>query len=102
MSTVVLERETKNYWNLIKDAGNEVKLALITLLSSSMSKDSDAIIFESKPVKAKRLHAMTDEMMAEEIKGEPIPLCGDENEIAVDDIVAANSGRLKDGMEKWL
>jgi len=102
MSTVVLERETKNYWDLIKDAGNEVKLALIALLSSSMTKDSDGMTYESKPVKAKRLHAMTDDMMAEEIQGDPIPLRGDEDEIAVDDIVTANSGRIKDGMEKWL
>ena len=102
MSTIVLDREAENYWNLIKDAGNEVKLVLITLLRSSVSKDSDTITYESKPVKARRLHAMTDEMMAEEIQGEPIPLSGDENEISVDDVVKANSGRIKSGMEKWL
>ena len=28
MTAITLERETNNYWNLIKDAGNEVKLAL--------------------------------------------------------------------------
>ena len=36
MATVVLERETNNYWNLIKDAGNEVKLALIKRLSDAV------------------------------------------------------------------
>ena len=36
MTAVVLERETNNYWNLIKDAGNEVKLALIKRLSDAL------------------------------------------------------------------
>ncbi|MBQ8714695.1 MAG: hypothetical protein IJ552_05725 [Prevotella sp.] len=36
MTAVVLERETDNYWNLIKDAGNEVKLALIKKLSDAV------------------------------------------------------------------
>ncbi len=29
MTAIALKRETESYWNLIKDAGNEVKLALI-------------------------------------------------------------------------
>lgn len=36
MTTVILERETNSYWNLIKDAGNEVKLALIKKLSEAV------------------------------------------------------------------
>lgn len=36
MTAIVLERETNNYWNLIKDAGNEVKLALIKRLSEAV------------------------------------------------------------------
>ena len=36
MATVVLERETNSYWDLIKDAGNEVKLALIKRLSDAV------------------------------------------------------------------
>ena len=36
MTAVVLERETDSYWNLIKDAGNEVKLALIKKLSDAV------------------------------------------------------------------
>ena len=37
MTAITLERETNNYWNLIKDAGNEVKLALIKRLSDALS-----------------------------------------------------------------
>jgi len=36
MATIVLERETNDYWNLIKDASNEVKLALIKRLSDAV------------------------------------------------------------------
>ena len=36
MTAVVLERETNNYWNLIKDVSAEIKLALISRLSSSL------------------------------------------------------------------
>lgn len=36
MTAMVLKRETDNYWNLIKDAGNEVKLALIKRLSDAV------------------------------------------------------------------
>jgi hypothetical protein len=38
MATITLERETSNYWNLIKDAGNDVKLALIHRLSEALLK----------------------------------------------------------------
>ena len=34
MTTITLKRETDTYWNLIKDAGNEVKLALIKKLAT--------------------------------------------------------------------
>ena len=36
MATLTLERETQNYWSLLKDASDQVKLALISLLSSSL------------------------------------------------------------------
>lgn len=36
MATIVIDRETNDYWNLIKDAGNEVKLALIKKLSDAV------------------------------------------------------------------
>ena len=37
MTAIALERETNNYWNLIKDPGNEVKLALIKRLSDAIA-----------------------------------------------------------------
>lgn len=49
MTAIALKRETDTYWNLIKDAGNEVKLALI-------KKQSDALqpaVAEKKPRKKK-------------------------------------------------
>ncbi len=36
MASIIIDRETNNYWNLIKDAGNEVKLALIKRLSDAV------------------------------------------------------------------
>ncbi|MBQ9645105.1 MAG: hypothetical protein IJV24_01945 [Prevotella sp.] len=36
MTAMLLERETNNYWELIKDASNEVKLALIKRLSEAL------------------------------------------------------------------
>ena len=36
MVTIALERETDGYWNLIKGAGNDVKLALIKRLSDAV------------------------------------------------------------------
>lgn len=36
MTARVLERETNNYWDLIKDAGSEVKLELIKRLSDDL------------------------------------------------------------------
>ena len=39
---MVLEQQTKSYWQLLSGASDEVKLALISLLSSSlMTKDSE-------------------------------------------------------------
>jgi hypothetical protein len=36
MTAITLKQETESYWNLIKDAGNEVKLALIKKLSDAV------------------------------------------------------------------
>lgn len=36
MTTIALKRETESYWELIKDSGNEVKLALIKKLSDAL------------------------------------------------------------------
>ena len=52
MTALALERETQNYWALLKDASDQVKLALISLLSSSLVKKTEEITVvdkESKP-----------------------------------------------------
>jgi len=36
MTAILLERETNNYWELIKNVSAEVKLALISRLSNSL------------------------------------------------------------------
>ena len=36
MNTLALEQETMNYWQLLKGASDQVKLSLISLLSSSL------------------------------------------------------------------
>ena len=36
MTAITLKRESDNYWDLIKDASNEVKLALIKRLSDAL------------------------------------------------------------------
>ena len=48
MTAITLERETNNYWNLIKDAGNEVKLALIKRLSDALADALAPAVAEKK------------------------------------------------------
>lgn len=52
MTAVVLKRETDNYWSLIKDAGNEVKLALIQRLSEALTP-----VVSEKTSRKKKLNA---------------------------------------------
>lgn len=40
MTTTVLERETNNYWELLKNLSAEVKLALIVRLSGSLVREA--------------------------------------------------------------
>ena len=42
MTTLTIEQETKNYWQLFKGTSDQVKLALISLLSSSITSKVDA------------------------------------------------------------
>jgi len=73
MTTAVLERETNNYWELIKNLSAEVKLALIARLSSSLIREAvqekseaDRLIDEilqNAPVDA----PLTDEEIQQEI-----------------------------------
>ena len=41
MATMTLEQETRSYWQLLKGASDHVKLALISLLSSSLVSKED-------------------------------------------------------------
>ncbi len=47
MGTIVLEQETNNYWNLIKNVSMEVKLALISRLSDSVIKEMPTMAKEA-------------------------------------------------------
>lgn len=49
MTAITLKQETDSYWDLIKDAGNEVKLALIKKLSDAVM----TAVAEKKPRKKK-------------------------------------------------
>lgn len=52
MKTIAIEQETMNYWQLLKDASDHVKLSLISLLSSSLvSKDVDVKTVDSVQIK---------------------------------------------------
>ena len=48
MTAIALEKETQNYWALLKDTSDQVKLALISLLSDSIR------MAQSKPKKAEK------------------------------------------------
>ena len=73
MTTAVLEKETNNYWELIKNLSTEVKLALIARLSSSLvrealqdGREADRLIDEilkNAPVDA----PLTDDEIQQEI-----------------------------------
>ncbi len=99
MTSIVLDKETSNYWELIKSASNKAKLTLIALLSSSMAEDG-VIIEKHKPLKARRLSRISDTDMEKEICGDPSPIVADEPDISK--IVEGNKGRILNGLEKWL
>jgi len=42
MNAIAIERETNNYWNLLKHISKEVKVALISRLSASLIVEDDA------------------------------------------------------------
>ena len=41
MKTLTIEQETRNYWQLLKDVRDQVKIALISRLSSSLAVKAD-------------------------------------------------------------
>lgn len=102
MTTIALDRETRNYWNYIKSANSRAKLTLITLLSSSLTNEQETVVIEDKqPLRVRRQQAMTDEQTELQMHGTPIPLT-EESKTSMQDVISVNSGRLAKGMEKWL
>ena len=87
MTTIALDQETSNYWEMIKGASKNAKLMLLTLISASMT-DEEVIITHKKP-------------MEQEMEGAPTPIMVAE-EVDPSDIVEANRGRVANGLEKWL
>lgn len=100
MTAIAIDRETSNYWEIIKDASKKSKLTLLTLLSASMV-DDELVTTQQHPVKARRLSAMTDDEMEREMQGESTPIIADAESTPAE-IVEANRGRIVKGLEKWL
>lgn len=100
MTAIALDKETSNYWEIIKNASNKAKLTLLTLISASMV-DDEVVTTQQKPLKAHRLSALTDDEMEGEMQGDATPIMA-VSETNPSDIVEANRGKLIEGMEKWL
>ena len=100
MTTIALDQETSNYWEMIKGASKNAKLMLLTLISASMT-DEEVIITHKKPMEAHRICVMTDDQMEQEMEGAPTPIMVSE-EADPSDIVEANRGKVANGLEKWL
>jgi len=99
MTAIALDRETKEYWDIIKSASSKSKLSLIMLLSASMA-DEDIVVTHAMPLKAHRRTALSDEQIEDEMKGSPVPIeSSDEN---ISELIDANRGRIVEGLEKWL
>lgn len=101
MTTVSLNRETRGYWDYIKNASSQSKLALITLLSSSLSDSQEVKAVRPNPLKASRRSRMTDEEMELAMQGEATAI-GSNDEAMPADIINENKGRIVKGLEKWL
>ena len=41
MSAIALDRETSNYWDLVKGASHKTKLTLLSLISASMTEEAE-------------------------------------------------------------
>ena len=67
MTAIALERETNNYWNLIKDVSVEIKLALISRLSSSLVYEMPA-----KSNKASSANRLIDDILENAPKDAPL------------------------------
>ena len=59
------------------------------------------VVISHKPVKARRLNAIDDEIMQGIMQNEPTPI-GAEDEASLHDIVNSNKGKIAKGLERWL
>ena len=102
MPATALDRETLKYWDSIKGAGRETKLTLISLLSTSLkeSMDNDCVAPEHRR-KLRARHRSVTAQLPSNYDAEPIPLPS-ETDSTLSGIIDANSGKLIEGLEKWL
>ena len=56
MTAFALQKETNTYWDLIKDAGNEVKLALIQRLTAALVPEGKNNTSTIKPALRRRIN----------------------------------------------
>ncbi len=74
MTAIIIERETNNYWELIKNVSTEVKLALISRLSNSIisevaeNKDAANRLIDDILRNAPKNASITEEDILQEIK----------------------------------
>ena len=50
ITTVTLDQETSNYWEMIKGASKKAKLMLLTLISASMT--DEEVLYKKGPIKS--------------------------------------------------
>ena len=104
MTAIALNRDVSGYWDYIKNASNQTKLALISLLSNSLmeNESTEAIGVAKHAVwKAHRTNSINDELTEKEMHGEPISLVED-SDTSIEDIISGNSGKIAKSVEKWL
>lgn len=74
MTAIIIERETNNYWELIKNVSTEVKLALISRLSNSIigevaeNKDAANRLIDDILRNVPKNASITEEDILQEIK----------------------------------
>lgn len=73
---------------------------LIMLLSASMNNEEDVVV-RQKPVEARRLNTIDDEVMQMTMQDEPTAIEATD-EASLSDIVNSNKGKIANGLERWL
>ena len=59
MDTMILNRETSTYWELIKNASQQVKLTLISMLSASLVAPQNKEVVEDR---SEKLHITREDL----------------------------------------